>query len=86
MPESLIRLNQVEAKTGYKKSMVYDLMSKGVLPGSIRIGDRAVAWIASEIDSVIDARILGKTEEEIRTLVRNLIARRKQIIVDELTE
>ena len=61
-------------------------MADGTLPAPVKISARASGWIEHEIDSVIDARILGKTEEEIRALVRNLIARRKQIIVDELTE
>jgi len=79
MSEILIRLPKVEAKTGYKKSMVYDLMSKGVLPGSIRIGDRARAWISSEIDAIVAARIAGKSDDEIRTLVLDLVSKRAKV-------
>ena len=57
MTESLIRLKKVEAKTGIKKSMVYDLMSKNEFPKPIKIGDRAVAWIESEIDQWIKNKI-----------------------------
>ena len=57
MQPSLIRLKKVEAKTGLKKSMVYDLMNKGEFPKSIKIGERAVAWIESEVDQWIQNKI-----------------------------
>jgi len=57
MPESFIRLKKVEDKTGLKKSMVYDLMSKDEFPKSIKIGERAVAWIESEVDQWIQNKI-----------------------------
>jgi len=57
MQESFIRLKKVEDRTGLKKSMVYDLMSKEKFPKSIKIGDRAVAWIESEVDQWIQNKI-----------------------------
>jgi len=57
MQESFIRLKKVEDRTGLKKSMVYDLMSKEEFPKSIKIGDRAVAWIESEVDQWIQNKI-----------------------------
>jgi len=57
MTYSLIRIKKVEAKTGLKKSMVYDLMSKDEFPKSIKIGERAVAWIESEVDKWIQNKI-----------------------------
>lgn len=57
MNDSLIRLPRVEAKTGLKKSMVYDLMRKNEFPKSIKIGERAVAWIESEIDQWVRKKI-----------------------------
>ncbi len=57
MIDSLIRIKKVEAKTGLKKSMIYDLMSKEKFPKSIKIGERAVAWIESEVDKWIKNKI-----------------------------
>ena len=57
MTDSLIRIKKVEAKTGLKKSMIYDLMSKRNFPKSIKIGERAVAWVESEVDSWIKNKI-----------------------------
>jgi len=79
MQPSLIRMKQVEAKTGLKKSMQYDLISKGLFPKPISIGGRAVAWIESEVDAINAARIAGKSEDEIRELVKALKEKRLQM-------
>ena len=79
MQESFIRLKKVESKTGLKKSMVYDLMSRGEFPKSIKIGERAVAWIESEVDAINAARMAEKSADEIRELVKNLMAKRQQM-------
>ena len=79
MQPSLMRLPKVEDKTGYKKSMVYDLADKGLFPEPIKIGERAVAWIESEIDAIVAARIAGKSDDEIREIVKTLLAKRQQI-------
>ena len=57
MTDSLIRIKNVEAKTGLKKSMVYDLISKGEFPKPIKIGERAVAWISREVDQWVQNKI-----------------------------
>ena len=77
--ESLIRVKKVEDRTGLKKSMIYDFVGKGELCPPVKIGERAVAWIESEIDAINAARMAGQSNEEIRALVKNLILKRKQI-------
>ena len=57
MTDSLIRIKEVEAKTGLKKSMVYSLISKNEFPKSIKIGERAVAWISREVDQWVQNKI-----------------------------
>jgi len=57
MTESLIRIKKVEEKTGLKKSMIYHLMSRQEFPENIKIGERAVAWIESEVDKWIESKI-----------------------------
>ena len=80
MQESFIRLKKVEDRTGLKKSMVYDLMSRGEFPKSIKIGERAVAWIESEVDAINASRMAEKSADEIRELVKNLMAKRQQMV------
>ena len=80
----IIRINEVKSKTGDgANSTVYGRVESGTLPPPVKIGPRASGWVEAEIDSVIDARIAGKSEDEIRELVKVLIAKRQKI-ADEI--
>ncbi|EAZ9289278.1 AlpA family transcriptional regulator [Salmonella enterica] len=52
-----LRLNQVLDKTGLKRSQVYAYMKTGHFPKSVKIGPASVAWLESEIDEWINAKI-----------------------------
>ncbi|HCM6472572.1 TPA: AlpA family transcriptional regulator [Klebsiella pneumoniae] len=53
MSHSLIRLPEVQRRTGYSKAWIYRLMAEQRFPSSIKIGSRAIAFIESEIDEWI---------------------------------
>ncbi|EKS6737836.1 AlpA family transcriptional regulator [Enterobacter quasiroggenkampii] len=57
MSQSLIRLPEVQRRTGYSKAWIYRLMAEKRFPSSIKIGTRAIAFIESEIDEWILSRI-----------------------------
>lgn len=46
----ILRRPEVEAKTGFKRAHIYNLMSMGRFPKAIRIGVRAVGWDSVEIE------------------------------------
>ena len=52
-----LRLNQVLDKTGLKRSQVYTCMKTEDFPKSVKIGPASVAWLESEIDEWINAKI-----------------------------
>jgi prophage regulatory protein len=56
-PERLLRLPEVEARVGLRKSSIYDAMRRGVFPVPIKLSRRAVCWPASAIDAWIAERI-----------------------------
>lgn len=56
----LLRLKQVLDKTGLKRSQIYLYMKKGMFPHSIKIGPSSVAWLESEIDEWINAKLGGR--------------------------
>ena len=57
-PQSrLIRLPEVESRTGLKKSTIYAAMKAGTFPKSIVMGARLVAWPQAQIDGWIADRI-----------------------------
>lgn len=57
MSNSLIRLPEVQRRTGYSKAWIYRLLKEERFPASIKIGSRAIAFIESEIDEWINQRI-----------------------------
>ncbi|MDC9581080.1 AlpA family transcriptional regulator [Xenorhabdus sp. PR6a] len=57
--ENLIRLPEVQRRTGYSKAWIYKLINDGEFPKQIKLGSRSIAFIESEIDSWIAQRIAG---------------------------
>ena len=55
--ERLLRLPDVEIKTGLKKSAVYAGMKAGTFPKCIKLGPRASAWPLSSIENWIAEKI-----------------------------
>lgn len=62
--------------TAIPTSTNYELQKQGLSPPPVRIGKYAVAWIRSELLQVNAARAAGKTDDEIRGLVKRLVAAR----------
>lgn len=63
LSKSLIRLSEVQRRTGYSKARLYRLMSQGKFPSSIKIGSRAIAFVENEIDDWINQRIEESRKE-----------------------
>jgi prophage regulatory protein len=57
---SLIRLEQVKARTGLSRSTLYAYIHDGRFPRPVTISDRCVAWVESEIDAWIAERIASR--------------------------
>ena len=53
----MIKLNEVKAKTGLGRSSIYSFIDKGTFPAQVKLGQRCVAWVESEIDFWIDGKI-----------------------------
>lgn len=53
----LERLPQVKARTGLSRSELYRRIVAGDFPAPIKLGERASAWNAAEVDSWITGRI-----------------------------
>ena len=53
----LIRLKEVEVRIGLSRSQIYALMAIGEFPGSVSIGQRARAWVESDIDDWIRQKV-----------------------------
>jgi prophage regulatory protein len=52
----ILRRAEVEAKTGFKRAHIYNLMKEGRFPQAMRLGVRAVGWDSVEIEQWITDR------------------------------
>lgn len=52
----ILRRAEVEARVGFKRAHIYNLMNTGKFPKAIRLGIRAVGWDSVEIDQWIAER------------------------------
>jgi prophage regulatory protein len=77
MTQSILRLPDVKATTGLSRSTIYLRIADGVFKKPVSLGGRAVGWPSNEVASLIAARIAGKADSEIRSLVATLEASRK---------
>lgn len=68
----IARLPEVSQLTGLSRSTIYARVEDGLLTQPVQIGPQAVGWPLREIGALNDARIAGKTDDEIRELVVRL--------------
>lgn len=52
-----LRLAEVRNRVPYSRSTIYQLVTQGRFPKPINLGARAVAWLESDIDEWIAARV-----------------------------
>ncbi|WP_034097684.1 AlpA family phage regulatory protein [Pseudomonas rhodesiae] len=53
----IMRREEVERKTGFKRAHIYNLMKEGKFPQAKRIGLRAVGWDSLEIERWVTERL-----------------------------
>ncbi len=77
---SLLRTKTILKRRGRSRSSHYKDIAEGLFVPPILIGDRAVATPDYEVDTMISARIEGKSKEELRALVKELVGSRKDLL------
>jgi len=75
----LIRKSQLLSILSCGKSFVQYQINKGLLPPPIRLGERNVAFLESEINKTIAAMAAGLSDKQIKTLIKKMILERKAI-------
>ncbi|MEG2158176.1 MAG: AlpA family transcriptional regulator [Bacteroidaceae bacterium] len=55
--QRLIRRKEVQTKTGLGASSIYAMMKLGTFPKCLKLSERRVAWIESDVDQWIVDRI-----------------------------
>ena len=55
----ILRLPEVQRRTGLSRSTIYVRLDQGLFPRPVSLGARAVGWIDSEVDEWIRERIVA---------------------------
>jgi len=77
MNEQITKLPTILKNHCISRSTAFTQLKEGLLPPSISLGQRSKGYIVSELDAVLSARIAGCSDEEIKELVKTLVAQRK---------
>lgn len=59
-----IRMKEVCRKTGLAKSSIYDRINAKTFPSPVRLGDRAVAFVESEVDAWMAAILAANRPQD----------------------
>jgi prophage regulatory protein len=77
MTHTILRIPAVKSESGLSRSTIYLRTDQGLWTKPVSLGPRAVGWPSDEVAAINAARIAGKTDEEVRSLVAKLEAARK---------
>jgi prophage regulatory protein len=69
----ILRKPDILALTSLSKSTLYNRIKDGLFPPQISLGARAVGFVQSECELVIQAMIEGQSSDQIKCLVKELI-------------
>lgn len=74
----LLRREDVEHLTSLRRSALQAREDAGLLPPRIRLSPTLNVWPSDEIDAYIAAVVAGKSDDDIRLLVKRLVEQRAQ--------
>ena len=57
IPQRILRRSEVEQTTGLPRATIYDKIAKGMFPRPIKLGERSVGWLETEIIAWQQARV-----------------------------
>ena len=66
----ILRLPEVQRRTGLSRSTIYVRLDQGLFPKPVSLGARAVGWIESEVDEWIRERIAESRGDSMAASVR----------------
>ena len=73
----ILRLPDVLERRGKSRTQHYNDVAAGLFTPPVKLSVRAAGWPDTETDALVRATIAGKSQSEIRQLVRDLEAARQ---------
>jgi prophage regulatory protein len=61
--EVILRLPQVKGRCGLGRASIYAGVKNGTFPAPVKLGERAVGWLASSVDAWIQTRIQASRQQ-----------------------
>lgn len=58
----VLRRPEVQERTGLSKSGLYLAIQQGEFPKQIKIGQRAVGWLETDVDEWLQVRVLRRAQ------------------------
>lgn len=74
---SLLKKQEILGRHMLGNTALYDAINAGEMTPPVKLHNRMCAWPAHESDAILRAKIAGRSKEEIRQLVRELVEQRK---------
>ena len=81
MTHTILRMPAAKSQSGYSRSTIYLRITQGLWTKQISLGPRAIGWPANEVAALNIARISGKSDDDIRELVKSLHIQRIELSV-----
>ena len=78
MRNRLLRSDQMDRCTPFKRERRRELEKLGLHPPRIMLNTRCAVWLEHEVDRWQAALAAGCTEPEVRELIRRMVAERQQ--------
>lgn len=76
----ILRKPDVIALTNLSKSTLYNRIKDGLWPTPISLGPRAIGFIQSECEAVLQSMIAEQSPQQIKALVKELIQQRTKTV------
>jgi prophage regulatory protein len=78
----ILRLQEVKKVFGYRSNAsVYKAIRSGLFTRGVAIGQRAKGWPDYEVNAIVESRVAGATDDELKELVRRLECKRTELKV-----
>ena len=73
---NVLRRPEIERRFGKRRSTMYAEQAAGLFPPPIALGARSVGWLEAEVVTLVAARAAGLSDDQLRSLLGTLVARR----------
>ncbi|MDO6839485.1 AlpA family phage regulatory protein [Paraglaciecola chathamensis] len=80
----VIRKPEVCNLAGMSNTSLFEQTRAGIFPPPISLGARAVGFFMHEVQAILAARSVGKSDDDIKLIVKALIKQREQSANDLL--